>query len=109
MKYAFGLSNPDCSSGARASKLKLALMKPGAGMPRYYFDIRDGDYVQKDDEGTILPSVREAKAQAVKTLPDIARDELPDADRREFVIEVKDENGRPVLTARLSILVEVFG
>ena len=23
-------------------------------MPRYYFDIRDGDYVQKDNEGTVL-------------------------------------------------------
>ena len=71
--------------------------------------IRDGDYVQKDNDGTILPGVREAKAQALRTLPDIARDEQPDRDRREFVIEVKDENGRPVLTARLSMVIEVFG
>ena len=71
-------------------------------MQRFYFDIRDGEYVQKDNEGTILNGLEEARAQSLKTLPDIARDDMPDGDRREFVIEVKDENGRPVLTARLS-------
>ena len=77
-------------------------------MPRYYFDIRDGDYVQKDNEGTVLGGLAEAKAQAVRTLPDIARDEVPDGDQREFVIEVKDENGRPLLTARLVLAVETL-
>lgn len=77
-------------------------------MPRYYFDIRDDEYVQKDNEGTVLSGLAEAKAQAVKTLPDIARDEMLDCDRREFVIEVKDEDGRPVLVARLSIAVDTF-
>jgi hypothetical protein len=76
-------------------------------MPRYYFDIRDGEYVQKDNEGTVLSGLAEAKAQALRTLPDLARDdEVPDGEQREFVIEVKDENGRPLLTARLVLAVE---
>jgi hypothetical protein len=77
-------------------------------MPRYYFDIRDGEYVQKDNEGTVLRGLAEAKAQAVKTLPDIARDEIPYGDQREFVIEIKDENGRPLVTVRLSLVVETL-
>ncbi len=77
-------------------------------MPRYYFDIRDGEYVQKDNEGTVLSGLAQAKAQAVKTLPDMARDEMADRDQREFVIEVKDESGRPLLTARLLLTVETF-
>jgi hypothetical protein len=77
-------------------------------MPRYYSDIRDGDYVQKDNEGTLLSGLAEARAQAVRTLPDIARDEMPDGGQREFVIEVKDENGRPLITVRLSLVVEKF-
>ena len=77
-------------------------------MPRYYFDIRDGEYVQKDNEGTVLNGLPEVKAQAVKTLPDVAQDELPGNDRREFVVEVKDENGRAVLVARLTLILEVL-
>ena len=77
-------------------------------MPRYYFDIRDGEYVQKDNEGTVLNGVAEAKAQAVRTLPDLARDEMPSGPQREFVIEVRDENGRPVLAARLTLILEMF-
>ena len=77
-------------------------------MPRYYFDIRDGDYVQKDNEGTVLNGVAEAKTQAVKTLPDLSRDEMPSDGRREFVIEVRDENGRPMLAARLTLILETL-
>jgi hypothetical protein len=77
-------------------------------MARYYFDIRDGEYVQKDNEGTLLNGLVEAKAQAVKTLPDIARDDTPRDGYREFVVEVKDENGRPVMRARLTLAIEII-
>jgi hypothetical protein len=42
----------------------------------------------------------------MRTLPDIARDETPVGDHREFAIEVKDENGRLLFTARLSLIIE---
>ena len=76
-------------------------------MPRFYFDVRDGEYVQKDDQGVELYGIQDAKDHALRALPDIARDEMPDRNRREFVIEVKDENGRAVLTARLSLTVDI--
>ena len=77
-------------------------------MPRYYFDIRDGEHVQKDNEGTVLPGLANARVQAVRMLPDLAEDEMLDRDQREVAIEVKDENGRPLLTVRLSLAVETF-
>ena len=75
-------------------------------MPRFNFDVRDGEHVHKDNEGTELYGLQDARDHALRTLPDMARDEMPDRNQREFVIEVKDENGRPVLTARLSLSVE---
>ena len=47
-----------------------------------------------------------AQNEAIRTLPEIAKDALPDGTRREFVINVRDEALRPVLRASLSLLVE---
>jgi hypothetical protein len=56
--------------------------------------------------GLELAGLEEAKGHALKTLPDIAKDDLPEGDRREFTIEVRDKTGRPVLIARLYLSVE---
>ena len=56
-------------------------------MPRYRFDVTDTGRVTRDEEGLELPDIREARKQALAALADIAKDELPKADHREFVIE----------------------
>ena len=48
-----------------------------AGMPRFYIDIHDGDDFIPDNEDLDLEGVEDAKAEAVNTLPDMARDGLP--------------------------------
>jgi hypothetical protein len=53
-----------------------------------------------------LAGIEEAKAEAVKALPDMARDGLPDGGYREFVVDVRDEAGQRVLRARLTLVVE---
>jgi hypothetical protein len=53
-------------------------------MPRYYFDTHDGETSIADEHGLILAGLEEAKAEAIKALPDMARDVLPDADCREY-------------------------
>jgi hypothetical protein len=53
-----------------------------------------------------LAGIEEARAEAVKALPDMARDGLPDGDYREFVVHVRDEAGQRVLRARLTLVVE---
>ncbi len=73
---------------------------------RYYFDTYDGDRLIRDDEGFVLGSIHEAKQQAAKALPDMARDSLPDGDYRDFVVEVRDETGRKFFRARLTLVVE---
>jgi hypothetical protein len=76
-------------------------------VPRYYFDEYDGETVTQDDEGLELDGIEAARAEARKALPDIARDVLPeDGDRRTMVVKVRDEAGKVVITATLSLLIE---
>lgn len=71
-------------------------------MPRYYFDIHDSGS-QRDDEGTECADLDAVRMQAVRTLPDIAREEIPkDGDRRTFTVLVTDEEGHPVYSATLN-------
>ena len=72
-------------------------------MPRYFFDIDDGERVSVDDHGCDLPDRQSARDQAISVLPDIARDELPDGDTRVFACCVRDETGRRIFEARLSL------
>jgi hypothetical protein len=76
-------------------------------MPRYFFDIHDGARSTTDDVGVELDELEAARQEAARTLGEIARDILPDGDRQEVVIEVKDEAGQRVLVAKLSVSIEL--
>jgi hypothetical protein len=76
-------------------------------MPRYFFDIHDGDQFTPDYVGVELESIQAAKVEAKRTLPDIVKDEMPDGDRRDFVV-VKDEVGHEVLRVTPSLVVESY-
>ena len=71
-------------------------------MPKFFFDIHDGE-LTTNDVGTDLPDFSAARDQPVAVLPDIARDELPDGDERVFQVVTRDENGRAVFKAILSL------
>jgi hypothetical protein len=75
-------------------------------MPRFYFDTYDGTHLVVDHLGLDLEGIEAAKHAAVTVLPEMARDALPDGDRMEFSVRVRDENGRRVLMATLSFSVE---
>jgi hypothetical protein len=75
-------------------------------MPRFYFDTYDDDRAVPDGQGIVLSDLQEAREEAIKALPDMARDGLPDGDYRDFVVEVRDEAGQRVLRARLTLVVE---
>jgi hypothetical protein len=62
-------------------------------MPRYFFDIHDGEHFAPDNTGVELEDLRAAKDEAKKALPDI-------------VVVVKDEGGHELLRATLSLAVE---
>ena len=72
-------------------------------MPLFFLDIDDGQRFIRDEEGLEFPS-REAMGEAaMQLLPNIARDELPDRDRRTYRVSARDESGRPVFQATLCL------
>jgi hypothetical protein len=71
-------------------------------MPRYYFDVHEGDHFVPDEVGLVLPNLETARDQATRALAEIARDTLPGTLQREIAIEVKDETKVPLLRAGLS-------
>jgi hypothetical protein len=85
----------------------LAFIVPGGNaMPHYYFDIRDGICVTRDEEGLEFPDIEAAREDLLKALGEITKDIMPDGDRREIVGEIRDESGKPVLRSILSIKVQ---
>ena len=70
-------------------------------MARYFFDIDDGDQVTWDTDGVECSSREEIRRRATGVLPEVARDELPDGDFRQFWVKVRNEQGQYVFEASL--------
>ena len=75
-------------------------------MPRYYFDIRDGEQFIEDDVGLQFPNIARARDEAARTLAEMAKDALPGASAREIAIEVRDEAKEPLLRTLLRFEVQ---
>jgi hypothetical protein len=78
-----------------------------ARMPLYFFDVTDNGSGLPDTEGTELADLEAARQEALATLGEIARDKLPDGDRREFVIKIRDGD-TSLMRATLSLVVQRF-
>lgn len=72
-------------------------------MPRYFFDTDDGDHVHQDTTGHELPDAAAARTAALDSLPDMARDKMPDGDRRTIVATARDHKGVVVYRATLKL------
>jgi hypothetical protein len=75
-------------------------------MPRFFFDIHDGEKFTPDRQGLDLDDLEAAKEEAKKTLSEIVKDEMPDGGRRDFTVDVKDAAGQIVWRVTLSLVVE---
>lgn len=71
-------------------------------MPRYYFDVLDGGLFT-DEEGVEFPDRATARAVALRSLPEMANDIVDIEDGREVTITMRDDAGRPILAATLTI------
>lgn len=69
----------------------------------FYFDIGDGDDLMIDNEGSDLKSREHARREAIALLPDIARDELPDGDHHTFSVSVRNQEGKVIFEASLTL------
>jgi uncharacterized protein DUF6894 len=75
-------------------------------MPRYHFDLHDGARFTTDQTGVEMDGLKAARQEAARMLGDLAQELRLDGDRRDVVIEVKDETGQRVLVAKLSVSIE---
>jgi hypothetical protein len=71
-------------------------------MPRYFFDEDDA----RDLVGMQLDGPERARAEAVKALPDMARDVLPDGEELTLAVAVRDMDGRVFFRASLTLKCE---
>lgn len=73
---------------------------------RYYFDMRDGDQMARDDVGVELRNSAAAHAEAAVALTEMARDFLPtDGPHRVLGIHVRNASG-PQFTVTIKYDVE---
>lgn len=78
-------------------------------MPRFFFDtfvsfdIDAGDRSAIDVEGQEFPDAVAASVAALRSLPELAADWVPDGDRHSVSTDVRDQTGRVVYTATLSL------
>jgi hypothetical protein len=79
----------------------IGRLADGMAMPRFYFDLRDGEEFTPDEEGVELDDLEAAKTEATEALAQLAKDVLPGAERREIAVEVRDEAKLPLLRAAL--------
>ena len=75
----------------------------GLPMPRYFIDTNDDDRFVEDEEGHILADAEAAREMAQASLPDMAREKLPDGDGRTFSAVVRDEAGTVIYKATLKL------
>jgi hypothetical protein len=76
-------------------------------MPRYFFDIRDGDDFFTDDEGLWFPDMKSAEREAAEAAASILRDApKTDGRPRKITIEVRDENHNRVAGASAILEIE---
>lgn len=54
-------------------------------MPHYFFDFRDGYRLVADDEGLWLPDRDAAEQEAVLTLAEMAKEQLPESGRQREI------------------------
>lgn len=71
-------------------------------MPRYYFDLQNGDGPTRDEHGVELASRDRVTKEVTRILLDIARDELLETSRTIVSITVRDEAGNAISIANLT-------
>ncbi len=78
-------------------------------MPRFYFDVREGDSFTRDPEGLEFDSLAQAEAEAANGAAEIGRERLPKGRCPEIMVEVRDGQGERVLTVTVSMTVRREG
>jgi hypothetical protein len=77
-------------------------------MPLYFFDRIENGEVSRGEHGMEFATLEDARRDALRALTEIARDELPEhPDGCELIIYVREDDGPPILSASLSLRVDM--
>lgn len=71
-------------------------------MARYYFDVTNGNGLERDDDGQELQSLDQVRREAGRILSDIAKDEIPVSRNVSVKVAVRNVDGVKVHTGELS-------
>jgi hypothetical protein len=72
-------------------------------MPRFYFDIQMGEISYQDEEGTDLSGPLDARVMALEALASFAKDDRSDRGQGHWAADVRDQTGRVIYRATLSL------
>jgi hypothetical protein len=72
-------------------------------MPRYFFDIEDNGKSTVDEVGLELLTEKAVRDEAIRALPSIAQEELPDGPQHVFRVKVRDDTGSYIFQASLEL------
>ena len=86
-----------------ATERNVALRAPLAGMPRFYFDLRENGNFIEDEAGTVLPDIDAAQQEAERGITEMALHKLSDSGLRHMTIDVRRDNGDAVLSVTLTL------
>jgi hypothetical protein len=75
-------------------------------MPRFYFDVREGEDFTSDDKGMEFPNLRAAEHEAVVAAAEIARDRLPKGHARNIAVEVYDKHRQRLTTVTVRMEID---
>ncbi|WP_162560896.1 DUF6894 family protein [Methylobacterium durans] len=70
---------------------------------RFFFDFADGNRCVRDSEGTECESAQDARVEAMRALTAIARDDVLQDDLLDYMVSVRDDDGRLIYRATLSL------
>ncbi len=73
-------------------------------MPRFYFDVREGEKFIPDEEGLEFDTLDAAEREAATAAAEIGRDRLPKGDARQVTVEIRNEHRQRVLTVTVSMV-----
>jgi hypothetical protein len=74
-------------------------------MARYFFDVRHDGKLTADEEGEELSDIDAAEVEARLAAVHLTK-ELLSASTRKLAVEVRNENGQPIVRAKVSLDVE---
>ena len=73
-------------------------------MPHYFFDTDDGSAPRIDLTGRDLPDDAAARWFGLDTLPDMARDKIPEGDHRTFGVSIRNSDRVVIYSATLALM-----